>query len=162
MGGQIDRGVGHDSGATFTLTSGDDGKYIQVEVTINDASDNDAQWERKYANRATPAIAMRPPVEGPANVAANVPSGGGSVKLNWGLTSFGGARPTSFQYRYSQRCCCPATLHGRRLGRVGGRTDAYGHPRERPDQQRGLHIRGAVVKRERHERSTNGGGDVPA
>ena len=100
MGGQIDRGVGHDSGATFTLTSGDDGKYIQVEVTINDASDNDAQWERKFANRATPAIAMRPPVEGPANVAANVPSGGGSVKLNWGLMSFGGARPTSFQYRY--------------------------------------------------------------
>ena len=100
MGGQIDRGADHDSGATFTLTSGDDGKYIQVEVTINDASDNDRQWRRKFANRATPEITMRPPVEAPANVAANVRSGGGSVTLNWGLTSFGGARPTSFQYRY--------------------------------------------------------------
>ena len=100
MGGQIDRGADHDSGATFTLTSGDDGKYIQVEVTINNASDNDRRWKRKFANRATPEITMRPPVEAPANVAANVRSGGGSVTLNWGLTSYGGARPTSFQYRY--------------------------------------------------------------
>ena len=100
MGGQIDRGDGYNSGATFTLTSADAGKHIQVEVTILDAGDSNANWGEKYANRATPAITMRPPIEAPANVVANVPSGGGSVTLNWGLTSLGGAQPTSFQYRY--------------------------------------------------------------
>ena len=43
---------------------------------------------------------MRPPVEAPADVVANVPSGGGSVTVNQGLTSLGGAAPTSFEYRY--------------------------------------------------------------
>ena len=100
MGGQIDRGDGYNSGATFTLTSADAGKHIQVEVTILDAGDSNANWGEKYANRATPAITMRPPIEAPENVVANVPSGGGSVTLNWGLTSLGGAQPTSFQYRY--------------------------------------------------------------
>ena len=109
MGGQIDRGAGHDTGATFTLTSDDAGKYIHLEVTINDADDGDAFWEKKYANGATPAIEMRPPVEAPANVAASVPSGGGSVTVNWGLTALGGAAPTSFEYRYKPTALLPFT-----------------------------------------------------
>ena len=99
------------TGDTYTITDADDGKYIFVEVTIFDAVTND-YWGHKLANRATPeiimrpttppppppVIIMRPPVRAPANMAANVPSGGGSVTITWGLTP--GGAPTSFQYRY--------------------------------------------------------------
>ena len=95
----VDRGDGHDSGATFTLTSADNEEYIQVKVTITYTGTN-TEFRRVFANRATPAITMRPPVEAPANVVGNVPSGGGSVTVNWGLTSLGSAAPTSFEYRY--------------------------------------------------------------
>ena len=97
------------TGVTYTITDADDGKYIFVSVTIFDADTNDF-WGFKLANEATPKITMRPTIpppppppviimRAPANLAANVASGGGSVTITWGLTS-GDTRPTSFQYRY--------------------------------------------------------------
>ena len=97
------------TGDTYTITDADDGKYIFVSVTIFDADTNDF-WGFKLANEATPKITMRPTIpppppppviimRAPANLAANVASGGGSVTITWGLTS-GDTRPTSFQYRY--------------------------------------------------------------
>ena len=122
------------TGVTYTITDADDGKYIFVSVTIFDADTNE-YWGFKLANEATPKITMRPTIppppppppppviimRTPANLAANVASGGGSVTITWGLTS-GDTRPTSFQYRYKPTALLPFADDDAWLPLAGGRT----------------------------------------
>ncbi len=82
---------------TYGLTSADDMKYMQVEVTFTDTNSASVM---KLANMQTRQIAERPSLEIPTNVTATVPRNGGSVALSWGLTSLGGNTPSGFKYRY--------------------------------------------------------------
>ena len=82
---------------TYGLTSADDMKYMQVEVTFTDTSSNSVT---KLANAQTRQIVERSSLEIPTTVTATVPRNGGSVALSWGLTSQGGDTPSGFRYRF--------------------------------------------------------------
>ena len=82
---------------TYTLTSADDLKYLQVEVTFTDQRiDSPAT---KLANFATELIRERLPLKIPTGLTATTSSEGGSVRLSWSLTPEGD-NPSGFRYRY--------------------------------------------------------------
>ena len=84
--------------STYTLVDTDDQRYIQVEVSYTSTVTNSSVT--RLANSRTPKIAERPPAELAANLSAQVPTNGGSVRLTWSITSTGSELPSKFQYRY--------------------------------------------------------------
>ena len=84
--------------STYTLVDTDDQRYIQVEVSYTSTVTNSSVT--RLANSGTPKIAERPPAELAANLSAQVPTNGGSVRLTWSITSTGSELPSKFQYRY--------------------------------------------------------------
>ena len=85
---------------SYALSTADDGKYIQVEITFTPTDPPGNTPRTVVANMQTPEIAERPPAESAENLRAQVANKGGSVRLTWGITSTGSALPSKFQYRY--------------------------------------------------------------
>ena len=82
---------------TYTLTSADDLKYLQVEVTFEDTRGNSTAT--RLANFATELIRERLPLKIPTGLTARPSSEDGSVRLSWDLTTQG-ENPSGFKYRY--------------------------------------------------------------
>ena len=82
---------------SYTLTSADDLKYLQVEVTFDDTRTNGTAT--RLANSATELIRERLPLKIPTGLTARPSSEDGSVRLSWDLTTQG-ENPSGFKYRY--------------------------------------------------------------
>ena len=85
---------------SYALTTADDGRYLQVEITFTETDPTGTAERMVMANMQTPAISERPPAEYAENLSAQVPTNGGSVRLTWSLASTGSDLPAKFQYRY--------------------------------------------------------------
>ena len=88
---------------SYALTSADDGRYLQVEITFTETIGSTSRTV--LANMQTPAIGERPPAEYAEDLSAQVPTNGGSVRLTWSLASTGSDLPAKFQYRYKPTIC---------------------------------------------------------
>ena len=82
---------------TYILTSADDMKYLQVEVTFTDRRSDSSVT--KLANKKTFQIVERQSLQIPTGLTATTSSEDGNVRLRWSLTTSGDI-PAGFKYRY--------------------------------------------------------------
>ena len=82
---------------TYIMTSADDMKYLQVEVTFEDTRTNSTAT--RLANKKTFQIVERQSLQIPTGLTATPSSEDGNVRLRWSLTTSGDI-PAGFKYRY--------------------------------------------------------------
>ena len=82
---------------TYIMTSADDMKYLQVEVTFEDTRTNSTAT--RLANKKTFQIVERQSLQIPTGLTATTSSEDGNVRLRWSLTTSGDI-PAGFKYRY--------------------------------------------------------------
>ena len=127
---------------SYALTSVDNGRYLQVEITFTPTEPLGALERMVLANVRTPAIGERPPARYAEDLSAQVPTNGGSVTLTWSLASTQDDLPAKFQYRYKPTNLLDTTPFantdwGRRVRRCEHEEPDH---HQRSDQRGGLHV----------------------